>query len=75
VNAARIAKLFRDLARIHGELADEFDARPLETNTSSKRSRTRAVLPVMPATMPSEVDMARARQQLQRLGYRTGVKR
>jgi len=65
---ARIAQLLR-------ALADEFDSRPIPVAEHPRRKHSRVLLPV-PASMPSEIDMARAKEQLRKLGYRpTGVKR
>jgi hypothetical protein len=74
MNIARIAQLLRASARLQEELAAEFENRP-SAHDNERRKRPRTVSPIVPASMPNEIDMARARQQLQKLGYRIGAKR
>lgn len=70
MNNARVAQLLRSIARLHEDLAEEIDPRAESPEEVPKRKRSRAVLPVIPASKPSEVDRARAREELRKLGYR-----
>jgi hypothetical protein len=65
VNHARIAHLLRSLA-------DEFESESEVTPAPRRRLPLRSVkAPIQP---PSELDRQRARQQLERRGYRVGGK-
>lgn len=68
MNHARIAQLLREHARITTALADEFQGEAENDSEPKRRVPIRAVKP--PVNPPSEVDRARAQQQLKRLGYR-----
>jgi len=72
VNPRRVAALHRQLAEIHAELAAAYEE-PAPANDAAPTQRPRRLpvrVPPKPATEPSEIDKARARDNLARLGYR-----
>lgn len=84
MNARRVAELHRQLAELHRELADALvegenvangnahpEPPPPPPAPPKKRARRGgAPLVVAPVVPPSDLDRARARAQLDRLGFR-----
>lgn len=69
MNAARVAQLHRELARIHGELAEELSDEPTPVQAVPevpRRPRTRAFH--APLGEVSDTDRARAAKMLRRRG-------
>jgi hypothetical protein len=76
MNARRVAELHRQLAQLHGELADALvegeaaNDEPPPPPPEKKRRRAVAPLVVAPLSPPDDLTRARARDNLNRLGFR-----
>lgn len=74
MNASRVAKIHRQLAQLHAELADEMDrgSAPMNDTAPPKKPRRKPIRkPYVPQRQFSEFEKARARQRARKLGIPT----